>query len=101
MTTTDLQQLVLEHQKLLHLVAQRFRYVASYDDLVASGQLGLLQAATRFDPRKGCQFSTYAIPYIRSAMQRALGQEFTVRVPEKRLKQEARLPFTVALEDSL
>jgi len=32
-------------------------------------------------------------------MQRALGKEYTVRVPEKQLKKEARLPFTVGLEE--
>src|SRR5262245_51953622 len=100
MTTIHPHQLVLEHQKLLHLVAQRFKYAADYDDVIGAGQLGLLQAARKFDPRKGCKFSTFAFPYIRSAMQRVLGQEYTVRVPEKRLKKEARLPFTVALEHS-
>src|SRR5262245_27987386 len=100
MTTTHPHQLVLKHQKLLHLVAQRFKAVADYNDVIGAGQLGLLQAARKFDPHRGYKFSTFALPYIRSSMQRALGKEYTVRVPEKRLKKEARLPFTVALEQS-
>lgn len=38
------------------------------DDLVAFGFLGLIQAAERFDPDHGAQFSTFAYPRIRGAM---------------------------------
>lgn len=43
-----------------------------YDDLVQEGNLGLMKAAERFDGRKGFQFSTYAIWWIRQYITRAI-----------------------------
>lgn len=38
------------------------------DDLIAYGELGLLEAAQSFNPRRGCQFSTFAYYRIRGAI---------------------------------
>lgn len=53
-----------------------------YDDLEVFGQLGLLHAARRFDARRGCAFSTYATPWIRQAILRALSRDHLIRVPD-------------------
>ena len=46
-----------------------FKYVPNVDgdlqDLVQEGNLGLIEAANRFDPKRGVQFSTYAAYCIR------------------------------------
>lgn len=41
-------------------------------DLVQEGNIGLLTAIQRFDPRHGCQFSTYALWWIRQRVLNAL-----------------------------
>jgi RNA polymerase sigma factor (sigma-70 family) len=41
-------------------------------DLVQEGCIGLTRAAERFDHRRGLRFSTYAVPWIRYAMGRAV-----------------------------
>lgn len=52
------------------------------DDLIQEGNLGLMHAITKFDPKRGFRFSTYALPWIRQYLTRALGnQSRTVRIP--------------------
>jgi RNA polymerase sigma-32 factor len=51
-------------------LASRFRnYGLAMSDLVQEGNIGLLQAAARFEPEREVRFSTYAAWWIRSAMQ--------------------------------
>jgi RNA polymerase primary sigma factor len=51
-------------------------------DLIAEGNVGLLNAVDRFDPAKECRFSTYATWWIKQAIKRAIMNDSrTVRVP--------------------
>src|SRR5262245_8850155 len=51
-------------------------------DLIEEGNLGLLKAVQRFDPKHKCRFSTYATWWIRQAIRRALvNTAKTVRIP--------------------
>jgi RNA polymerase primary sigma factor len=51
-------------------------------DLISEGNIGLIKAVVRFDPRKGGKLSTYAAWWIKQCMKRALAnQSKTIRLP--------------------
>lgn len=62
--------LIQSHLRLVVKMAQKFKnYGLPMRDLVAEGNLGLLQAVKKFDPHKGFRFSTYSMWWIRAFMQ--------------------------------
>ena len=65
-----LHDLVKAYARLVVSTASRFRnYGLPMGDLVQEGNVGLMQAAARFEPERDVRFSTYAAWWIRSAMQ--------------------------------
>lgn len=65
-----LHELTSAYMRLVISLATRFRnYGLPYGDLVQEGNVGLMQAAARFEPDRGVRFSTYATWWIRAAIQ--------------------------------
>lgn len=78
-------ELVRRHDGLVKWEARRFIASArrlSFDDLVAEGRAGLLEAFHRFDATRGVQFSTYACFWIRKWIFAAIHNDSLVRVPK-------------------
>jgi RNA polymerase primary sigma factor len=81
------------HQATQHMIQANLRLVVSVakghigwsvplPDLIQEGNIGLMQAVQKFDHRRGYKFSTYAIPWIWQAINRAANdQSRTVRLP--------------------
>lgn len=66
---------------LVHLCANRFRGRGiEYDELYSAGCVGLLKAVRAFDPDRGVQFSTYAVPVILGEIKRLFRDGGTIRV---------------------
>lgn len=56
--------------------------ILSFYDLVQEGNLGLMEAAERFEPERGFRFSTYATWWVRQRMLRAISDySRTIRLP--------------------
>lgn len=51
------------------------------DDLVQEGSIGLMRAIDKFDYRRGHKFSTYAVWWIRQAVNRAVAGDALIRLP--------------------
>ena len=61
------EKLITSHLRLVAKVAYDFKnYGIPVGDLIASGNLGLMQALQKFDPEKGFRFSTYAMFWVRA-----------------------------------
>ena len=77
------QRLVESNMRLVINIAKTYRNKAiPLEDLIQEGAIGLMQAATRFDPKRGFRFSTYATHWIRQAIGRAIDNKSkAIRLP--------------------
>ncbi|MGD0310046.1 MAG: sigma-70 family RNA polymerase sigma factor [Acidobacteriota bacterium] len=68
----SLDELAERHLHLVHHIARDFQnrlpQAVSFDDLVGAGNLGLVEAALRFDPSRGASFGAFARHRIRGAV---------------------------------
>ncbi len=65
-----LRDLVGSHLRLVIKIARGFAgYSLPISDLISEGNVGLMQAAQKFDPDRGFRFATYAMWWIRAAIQ--------------------------------
>jgi len=63
-------KLVTSHLRLVAKIAMGFRgYGLPLAELISEGNVGMMQAVQRFDPDKGFRVSTYAMWWIRAAIQ--------------------------------
>jgi len=63
-------QLVTSHLRLAVKIAMGYRgYGLPVSEIIAEGNVGLMQALNRFEPEKGFRFATYAIWWIRACIQ--------------------------------
>jgi len=68
--TNAAHQLVTSHLRLVAKIAMGYKgYGLPITDIISEGNIGLMQAAQKFDPEKGFRFTTYAMWWIKAAMQ--------------------------------
>ena len=88
-----------DSRALNRLVEANLRFVVSIasqykgkglqmDDLVSEGNIGLMKAASRFNPDKGARFVSYAVGHVRQQIEKAIDQQTGLYQIPKDVKNE-------------
>lgn len=80
-----LSRLIQANLRFVVNIAKRYAgYGISFQDLISAGNLGLIEAAKRYDPSKGVKFISYAVWWIKQSIHQLLNnQGEIIRKPEK------------------
>jgi len=98
-------KLITDNMGYVVTIARQYKSeILSTDDLVSEGAIGLMKAAQKYDAQRGKPFVTFAAPYIRQAIERAISQVATdteVRSTDESLPVGSRNSYTLlnVLED--
>jgi RNA polymerase primary sigma factor len=93
-----LNQLVESNLSFVVKIANEYRNLGiPFEDLLNEGNIGLIEAAQRYDHTKGTKFITYAIWWVRKSILKALSEQSNlVRVPTYQMKKVKRIRETEA-----
>lgn len=82
-----LSKMVRANLRFVISVAKQYQNTGlTLEDLINEGNLGLIEAARRYDPTKGFKFISYAVWWIRqSILKAAADNSRTIRLPHNRL----------------
>ena len=76
--------MIAANLRLVVSIAQEFQVYGhnlSIQDLIEEGNLGLMVAVPKYDPKEGSRFSTYASYWIRQTIRRAILNSSIIRLP--------------------
>jgi len=93
-----LRKLVEANLRFVVSFAKKYRNCGlSFLDLINEGNIGLIEAAKRFNPKKNVKFITYAVWWVRQAIIHALSdQSGAFRLPQKQANLLYRIGKTIS-----
>jgi len=94
----SLKKLVEANLRFVVSFAKKYRGCGlSFLDLINEGNIGLIEAAKRFDPKKNVKFITYAVWWVRQSIIHALSdQSGAFRLPQKQANLLYRIGKTIS-----
>ena len=102
--SSAIERLITSNLRLVVKIAHDFKgFGVPLGDLIAEGNLGLIKAASKFNPEKGAKFSSYSAIWIKQSIRLALAKlSRTVRIPISSLSKVSKIQNAVVkLENSL
>ena len=103
--TKEQDKLVTANMGYVITLARQYKSdILSTDDLISEGAIGIMKAAEKYDASKGKPFVTFAAPYIRRAIEKAidrLATDIDTRSTDESIPIGSRNNFTLlnVLED--
>ncbi len=86
------EQFLNANLRLVVSVAKKYQNCdLSPADLIQEGNIGLMKALDKFDPRLGFKFATYATWWVRQAIVRAIHKSEGIRIPLYKIDQKNRV----------
>lgn len=92
------ERLVNSNLRLVISIAKNYENShLTFEDLISEGNVGLITAVDKFNPEFGYRFSTYATPWIKQAITKAIiDNGHSVRIPAHMFQLMARYRRTLA-----
>lgn len=102
---TAFDRLIEHNLRYVVSVAKSYRGMGvSFEDLIFEGNIGLIKAIEKFDPDKNMHLTSYAVWWIKSAMNECLARNSRSPIPLEDnilLYNETPCPFTDEYDDSI
>lgn len=80
---TQINPLILDNQSIVIFTARKWASFtgSDFNDLVQEGNIGLLRAASKYDPNRPEKFSTMAMPWVTKCIREFCMSNNTVKIP--------------------
>ncbi len=85
---------ILQYERLVHYMANKYYFKGEYEDLYQAGMLGLKEAFLHYDPIKETDFVDYASLYIKGEILKAVNSEHQIKKSRELLKLQQEIRQT-------
>jgi RNA polymerase primary sigma factor len=91
-----LNKIILANLRFVIMIAKEYRgYGVPFADLISAGNVGLMEAAKKFDPSKGVKFISYAVWWIRQSIMETIWYESEIiKKPNKMYANASKIENT-------